>query len=88
MSEWRIQITASAQRRLENIHPTFRGRIEAAIAALADDPRPAGAKLLVGKSDYRRIRVGSYRVVYTIEDDRLVILVLTLGHRREVYRGL
>ena len=53
-----------------------------------DDQRPASAKRLVGRTEYWRIRVGSYRVVYTIEDDRLVILVLTLGHRRDVYRGL
>ena len=88
MSDWRVEITSSAQRCLEKIHPTFRGRIETAIAALADDPRPANASRLVGKTEYWRIRVGSYRVVYTIEDNRLVILVLTLGHRREVYRGL
>jgi len=88
VSGWHIEFTSSARRRLERIHPEPRGRIETAIAALVDDPRPASAKRLVGRTEYWRIRVGSYRVVYTIEDDRLVILVLTLGHRRDVYRGL
>jgi mRNA interferase RelE/StbE len=88
VSEWRIEFTSSARRHLEKIHPEFRRRIETAIATLVDDPRPASAKRLVGKTEYWRIRVGSYRVVYMVEDDRLVILVLALGHRREVYRGL
>ena len=88
MSEWRIEFTSSAQRHLEKIHPTLRGRIETAIAALIDDPRPASAKRLVGKTEYWRIRVGSHRVIYTIDDGILVILVLAIGHRREVYRGL
>ncbi|MDX2055276.1 MAG: type II toxin-antitoxin system RelE/ParE family toxin [Polyangiaceae bacterium] len=53
--------------------------------SLADEPRPSGAKKLV-ESDYWRVRVGDYRVVYSIEDSVLVILVIRVGHRRDVYR--
>jgi len=56
------------------------------IAALADDPRPAGVKMLQGQHGYYRIRSGDYRVIYMIEDDVLVVLVVKVGHRREVYR--
>lgn len=60
-----------------------------AIRALAAEPRPRGAALLAGTGPDRiwRIRVGDYRVLYEIQDDLLVVLVVRLGHRREIYRG-
>ena len=57
------------------------------IENLAENPRPPGAIKLAGQEAYR-IRVGDYRVVYAIADERLVILVVDVGHRREIYRGL
>lgn len=62
-------------------------RVDAAILSLAHDPRPARAEKLTGY-DFYRIRVGDYRIVYQIEDDRLVIVVIRIGHRREIYRRL
>ena len=62
-------------------------RILEAAEALADAPRPLGAQKVRG-TPYLRIRVGSYRVVYEIRDEELVVLVVKIGHRREVYRGL
>ncbi len=62
-------------------------RIVEAAEALADDPRPSGAQK-VQRTPYLRIRVGSYRVVYEIRDEKLVVLIVKVGHRREVYRGL
>ncbi len=59
-------------------------RIDSAIRALATDPRPTGAKKLVGATGWR-IRVGDYRIVYVIEDAVLVITVVKVGHRRDVY---
>ncbi len=63
-----------------------RSRVGAAIDALAADPRPPGAKALVGMVGALRVRVGAYRVVYEVQDDRLVVLVIDVGHRREIYR--
>ncbi|MGC4933038.1 type II toxin-antitoxin system RelE family toxin [Gordonia sp. DT30] len=57
-----------------------------AIDSLASDPRPSGCIQLKGGGGEFRIRVGDYRIIYDIQDDELVVLVLRLGHRREVYR--
>lgn len=56
------------------------------IGQLADDPRPAGSKKLSGHNRYR-IRQGSYRIVYGIEDKELVVMVVKAGHRKDIYRG-
>lgn len=61
-------------------------RIAEAIDALASDPRPSGCRKLVGTDRVYRVRVGDYRVVCEVCDDRLLVLVIKLGHRREVYR--
>jgi mRNA interferase RelE/StbE len=63
----------------------MRLRIEGAIALLAQDPRPPASRRLVG-SEYWRVRIGDHRVIYQINDDVLVVVVVTLGHRREVYQ--
>lgn len=60
-------------------------RILLRIRSLADDPRPVGCEKLSGQERYR-IRQGSYRIVYEIEDARLIVLVVNVGHRRDVYR--
>ena len=77
----------SAYRSFSKLDARVRVRIGAAIDSLAENPRPAGVKRLAGSQDFYRIRVGQYRVVYSIEDDRLVVRVVKLGHRRDVYRG-
>jgi len=61
-------------------------RIQAAIELLALNPRPAGAKQLVGGAGAWRVRTGDYRVVYEIHDHVLMVLVIVIGHRREVYQ--
>lgn len=63
-----------------------RRRIQAAIDRLAEEPRPPGVRALKGRPGEMQIRVGDYRVVYTIHDDHLLVLVVEVGHRREVYR--
>jgi mRNA interferase RelE/StbE len=65
-----------------------RTRIDRAILGLAEDPRPPGARKLAGATSLWRIRVGRWRILYTIEDARLVVLVVAVGHRRQVYRDL
>lgn len=62
-------------------------RVRVAIGKLADNPRPPGVELLKGKPRGRwRIRVGNYRIIYTIQDAQLVVTILTVGDRKEVYR--
>ena len=61
-------------------------RVAARIEALAENPRPAGVTKQQGEANAWRIRVGDYRILYAIEDRRLVIFVIKIGHRREVYR--
>ncbi len=61
-------------------------RIVRRMQALADDPRPAGCEKLSGQERYR-VRQGVYRIVYEIRDERLVVLIVKVGHRREVYRS-
>ena len=74
---------AKALRKLDR--PTAR-RLAASIRALSEEPRPPGCLRLKGGSGELRIRVGDYRVIYEVIDDELIVLVLHLGHRREVYR--
>jgi mRNA interferase RelE/StbE len=63
-------------------------RVATTVEALGGDPRPQGARALVGYPGFWRIRVGDYRVVYTIEDAELVVLALRIAHRSNVYRKL
>jgi mRNA interferase RelE/StbE len=71
---------------LRNLDRKVRPRIDGAIALLAEDPRPPASRPLRGRDGYR-VRVGDYRIIYTIHDDVLLVVVVTLGHRREVYRS-
>ena len=80
-----VHILRLAQRQLAQINPQDRTRIIAAVRALSDTPRPPGCKKLSGRRAWR-IRVGKYRAIYEIHDDRLLVLVVAVGHRKEVYR--
>lgn len=82
---YEIRVRPSAVRALRGIAHSDRQRIQAAIALLAEDPRPPGARRLSGRPGFR-VRVGDHRIVYTVDDGVLLIVVVTPGHRREVYR--
>jgi len=81
---YRIELRPAAIRALKRIDHQDRDRIRGAIALLGQDPRPPGAKALQGR-DGLRVRVGNYRIIYTVHDDVLLVVVVTLGHRRDVY---
>jgi len=83
--QYEIQIKRTAAKRLAKIDGVQRWRIESAIGALASDPRPPGCRPLVGVDAFR-IRIGDYRVVYTITDEIRIVSVLSIGHRRDIYR--
>ncbi|CAN5220622.1 type II toxin-antitoxin system RelE/ParE family toxin [soil metagenome] len=84
MSRYRIELRPAAVKALRRVDPRDRGRIQGAIALLGEDPRPPGAKALQGR-DPLRVRVGNYRIIYTVNDDVLLIGVIPLGHRKDVY---
>ena len=81
-----IEVLPAAERDLRKVHPQMRARIRGAVLKLAADPRPPGARALKDRPGYLRVRVGDYRIIYTIEDDVLRVLVVRIGHRRDVYR--
>lgn len=85
-SPYRIEVAPTAARQLRKLDPQARRRVQAAVELLADEPRPPGAKKLVGGDGEWRVRTGDYRIVYEIHDDVLTVLVLAIGHRREIYR--
>ena len=80
-----IDILRVAQKQLARIDRTQHQRIIDAIRALGTDPRPSGCKKLSGRPAWR-IRIGPYRVIYEIHDDRLLVLVVIIGDRKDVYR--
>jgi mRNA interferase RelE/StbE len=82
--EYTVLILPSAQKQLDKLPNAIATRIEDKMLDLENDPRPPGCKKLKGRDAYR-IRIGDYRVIYEIHDGRLVVTVITVGHRREVY---
>ena len=87
MARFEVLIKRSAVKEIESI-PRKKDRqlVVRKIGQLAEDPRPPGCRKLSGRDRYR-IRQGAYRVVYAVEDERLVVYVVKVGHRRDVYRG-
>jgi mRNA interferase RelE/StbE len=81
-----IEFATSALREFKALDRAVQRRIATHIDELAGNPFPPGSKKLKGSPDHYRIRVGDYRVIYRVEGKRLTILVLKIGHRREVYR--
>jgi len=84
VTEYRIELRPSAVRALRKLDPKLRHRLQGAIALLAQDPRPPAARALQGRPGLR-VRVGDYRIIYTVADDLLLVVVVTVGHRRDVY---
>ena len=86
MARYSVLIKPSAKREIESIPQKWhRQRVVTRIRALANDPRPPGCEKLTGQDRYR-LRQGTYRIVYSVEDDSLVVYVVKVGHRRDVYR--
>jgi mRNA interferase RelE/StbE len=81
-----VRLAPQAMRQLRKLDATARRRIQAAIDLLADDPRPPKAKQLTGAIGAWRVCTGDYRVVYVIRDKELIVLVVAVGHRRDIYR--
>ncbi|MGW3410523.1 type II toxin-antitoxin system RelE family toxin [Streptomyces sp. NPDC000888] len=88
--KYAFEFTAAARRQLRTIDQTTALRILHALSRLGDDPYrdDADVKKLSGHDDLYRLRVGTYRIAYTIDDGKLIILVVEVGHRRDIYRRL
>ena len=84
--KYRIEFAPAATRQFKKLPREVQVRITRRIDTLAERPRPDGVKKLEGIGSLYRLRVGDYRVIYTIEDKLLLVLVLTLGKRADVYR--
>ena len=82
---YNVEILPSAVRAIRKLPPEAKRRVQAVIEVLRDDPRPPAAKRLVARPEWR-VRTGDYRVLYRIDDDVLIVVVIDAGHRREIYR--
>jgi mRNA interferase RelE/StbE len=81
-----VYLKPAAERALNKLSREVVARIAKAIDRLSVNPRPPGVTALQGEPGFLRLRLGDYRLIYTIQDDVLTVLVVTVGHRRDVYR--
>lgn len=86
MSQYEVRLARRAVKAIATLERRDQQRVRAAIDLLAENPRPPGCTKLAGEDDVYRVRVGDLRVLYEVVDDRLVVLVVRVGHRRDVYR--
>lgn len=86
MKGYEVFFKRSARKELEALEPASRERVWSAVLALATEPRPPGCKKLRGSRDLWRLRVGRYRIVYSIEDSVLEIEIIAVRHRSQAYR--
>ena len=86
MARYRIEVSSTAERQLRKLDHDSRVRVLRAIQSLASDPQPPGCRKLQGYDDVFRIRAGHFRILYSIDGRRVIVTVLKVGHRRDVYR--
>ena len=83
--KYEVRILHVAEKEMDKLPPAIHTRLSRRILSLEDNPRPRGSKKLSRREEYR-LRVGDYRVLYTINDEDGVVTIFSVGHRREVYR--
>ena len=83
---YKVDIGPKAGKYIRKQDAPIQQQIIRKLRELEQDPRPTGCKRLQGKKDLYRIRSGDYRIIYTIKDNQLLVLVVQIGHRRDVYR--
>jgi len=86
LASYRLEISSTAERQLRKLPARELRRVVEAIEELANDPRPSGCRKLMGYKDVFRIRIGTYRLLYSVHDKRVIVVVLKVGHRRDAYR--
>lgn len=83
---YQVEIETSAAKQIQRLQRHDQARVMAAILGLADEPRPHGCVKLTGSDSGYRIRVGTFRVVYVVDDEAQIVNVTRVGHRKEVYK--
>lgn len=86
MAAYEVEVSRTAERQLRKLPRADQERVARTWLALADDPFPRGCRKLTGYDDVYRVRVGRYRILYSADGGELVVIILKIGHRREVYR--
>lgn len=86
--QYSVGYDSTARKELSKLDRQIARRVARAVSALGANPRPAGCRRLVGYDDLWRVRVGDYRVIYTIRDTELIVLALRIAHRSDVYRRI
>ena len=86
MARYSIEITATAEKQLKKIPRNDQVRVVRAMMGLADEPHPRGCRKLSGYEDVYRIRAGTYRIIYRVERRKVIIVILKIGHRKDVYK--
>ena len=82
--KYKVRIVHTAEREMDNLPAVIHTRISRRILSLEDDPRPKGVKKLSGREEYR-LRVGDYRILYTVDDKDTIVIICAVSHRREAY---
>lgn len=86
MPVYLVEFRRSAEKDLRRLNSSIQARVLRAIEALANNPRPNGCRKLINSNNAYRVRVGDYRVIYTISDTVLIVAIESIRHRREAYR--
>ena len=86
MAEYSIEVSATAERQIKKLTKRDQHRVINVIKQLGAEPRPRGCRKLRAYDDIYRVRTGVFRILYSVEDDRLLVLVLKVGHRKGIYR--
>ena len=87
MAKYKIKVSSTAEKRLKKIPKKDMPRLVAAIQSLSYDPYPEGCRKLMGEKATYRIRQGHYRIIYEVKNKELIILILKLGHRKDIYKA-
>jgi len=83
--KYEVHILGAAEKEMDKLTTSLHHGLSQRLLSLEENPRPRGSRKLTGREEYR-LRVGIYRILYTIDDTNLVVTIFAVGHRREVYR--
>jgi mRNA interferase RelE/StbE len=86
MANYKIEISATAEKKIRRLSQENQIRVLRAIQSLAGEPHPPGSRKLRGYEDVYRIRTGTFRILYSVEKARVLIIILKVGHRKDIYR--
>ena len=86
MARYSLEIARTAEKQLRKLPADARRRVAWSMLALGEEPYPPGSRKLTGYDDVFRIRIGVYRIIYSVAGLKLVIVILKIGHRKDIYR--